>query len=80
VNEAVEQDRKVIGVEMGGNAVMRAAKHTSAPLDTIILRSVANYADKQSTYHLDFAEHPKLAEVAAFLLNIGVCDLVTRCK
>ena len=74
IGKVQQQDRKAIGVEMEGYAVMRSASHASVPLGTLVVRSVADHADptdEASPRYADFARHLS-AKVAAHLLGNGL--------
>ena len=77
VNEAVKRDRKVIAVEMEGYAVMRAAVHAGVPLGCLIVRSVADFADKEGARYADLANHMCTGVVMSLLLR-GLGQLVSR--
>jgi len=77
VSDAIKRDRKMVAVEMEGYAVMRTAVHTGVPLGCLIVRSVADFADKEGPRYSDFANHV-CAGVVVSLLSRGLNDLVSR--
>jgi nucleoside phosphorylase len=77
---ALRQDRKVIGVEMEGYAVMRSASHASVPLGALVIRSFSDYAnigDEGNPRYSDFARLLS-AETTVHLLDGGLVEFVGR--
>lgn len=71
LGEAINKDRKVAAVDMEGYAFMRAAQFSGIPLGGMIVRTVADHADDDTSgvRYVDYANHTSTHFVTKLLMG-----------